>query len=103
MNKPTISGNVMARKKSITRSEGFKALWLLLPYGIPFTLFILVPVIAAVGLSFTAFDVINTPKFTGFLNYVSIFTQDTVFLKNVLSTRFCTRWSWVPAGMCCRF
>lgn len=88
MNKMTIPDGVLSRGKRIVRSEGFKSLWLLLPYGIPFTLFILVPVIAAVALSFTTFDVINPPKFTGFLNYVSIFTQDTVFLKNVLPNTF---------------
>ncbi len=88
MNKLTLKGDVMPKRKRFTRGDGWKAFWLLLPYGIPFVLFILVPVVAAVALSFTAFDVINTPKFTGFLNYVSLFTQDTVFLKNVLPNTF---------------
>ncbi len=76
------------KKKHFSRRQGFEAFWLLLPYGIPFILFILVPVITAVALSFTTFDVINPPRLTGFLNYISLFTQDTVFLKNVLPNTF---------------
>ena len=76
------------RKKSIFRSEGFKAAGLLIPYALPFSMFILLPVLVAAGLSFTYFDVINAPTFTGFLNYITIFTQDTVFLKNVLPNTF---------------
>lgn len=61
---------------------------LLLPYALPFTMFILVPVVVAALLSFTFFDVINRPVFTGFLNYITVFTQDTVFMKNVLPNTF---------------
>ncbi len=74
--------------KSLLRSEGLRAFGLLLPYALPFSLFIFLPVLLAIGLSFTYFDVINPPTFTGFLNYITIFTQDTVFLKNVLPNTF---------------
>ena len=40
------------------------------------------------GLSFTYFDVINEPTFTGLLNYITLITQDEVFLKYVLPTTF---------------
>ena len=68
--------------------EGRQAALLLLPYALLFTLFILVPVTIAIGLSFTYFDVINKPTFTGLMNYIYLFTQDTVFMKKVLPNTF---------------
>lgn len=75
---------VKKRKKSLFHTEGFKGGALLLPYGIVFSMFILIPVVIAIGLSFTYYDVINKPGFTGLLNYITLFTQDEVFLKYVL-------------------
>ena len=59
-------------------------MFLLLPYLAFFTLFIIIPIVAAIVLSFTQFDSIQTPVFTGIANYVRIFTQDTVFMQHVL-------------------
>lgn len=71
-----------------TDQQGKIAYMFLMPYIILFTIFILVPVITAIMLSFTFFDVINMPKFTGLQNYISLFTQDTVFLKYVIPNTF---------------
>lgn len=76
------------RKKSIFHTEGFKGAVLLAPYGLVFSMFILIPVAIAIGLSFTYFDVINKPTFTGLLNYITLFTQDETFLKFVLPNTF---------------
>ncbi len=57
---------------------------LLVPYLVFFSLFIIVPILAAIGLSFTQFDSIQVPVFNGIDNYVRIFTQDTVFMQHVL-------------------
>lgn len=73
--------------KKFTKNDA-KSYLLLSPYIILFSMFILVPVVIAVALSFTYFDVINTPSFTGMLNYITLFTQDTVFLKKVLPNTF---------------
>lgn len=67
-----------------TQKEGLRAFLLLLPYGSLFLVFIAIPVAVAIGLSFTYFDVINSAKFVGLNNYISLITQDSVFLKNVL-------------------
>ena len=75
------------RRRKFSREDG-KAYLMLLPYIILFSIFILVPVTIAMGLSFTYFDVINTPSFTGLLNYITLFTQDEVFLKYVLPNTF---------------
>jgi multiple sugar transport system permease protein len=59
--------------------------WILLsPYIILFFIFIVVPVIAAIALSFTYFNTIQFPTFIGLKNYIKILTQDSVFMQKVL-------------------
>lgn len=70
--------------KKLTDTDGFKGMVLLLPYAVLFTAFILLPVIIAIGLSFTYFDVVNTPRFAGLNNYITLLTGDEVFMKYVL-------------------
>lgn len=67
-----------------TRKNAMRTFILLLPYGLLFVAFIAIPIVIAIGLSFTYFDVINTPKFAGLSNYVNLVTQDEAFLKFVL-------------------
>lgn len=78
--KPTLNN----KQKKIFRKDGIRTFALLLPYGALFLTFIAIPVAVAVGLSFTYFDVINVPKFLGLDNYISLITQDEVFLKLIL-------------------
>ena len=75
-------------KKLHLTKEDKKSYLMLSPYILLFSVFILIPVIMAVMLSFTYFDVINEPSFTGLLNYITLFTQDEVFLKFVLPNTF---------------
>ncbi len=56
----------------------------LLPYALLFTVFIVVPVLAAVLLSFTFFDSIQAPRFLGLDNYIALITQDDTFMRYVL-------------------
>lgn len=59
--------------------------WILLsPYLILFCLFILIPVIGAIILSFSYFNAVQPPEFIGLKNYISLLTQDTVFMQKVL-------------------
>ncbi len=74
-------------KRRLTREDAV-SYGLLSPYILLFSVFILLPVVMTVGLSFTGFDVINQPKVTGIDNYVYLFTQDTVFMKYVLPNTF---------------
>jgi multiple sugar transport system permease protein len=57
---------------------------LLGPYAVVFTIFIIVPIIMAVLLSFTNFNTIQFPDFVGLKNYISLFTYDDVFMQYVL-------------------
>ncbi|MBP7692217.1 MAG: sugar ABC transporter permease [Anaerolineales bacterium] len=56
----------------------------LAPYALAFIVFIVVPVAAAGLLSFTFFDTIQPPQFTGLHNYLVLLTQDEVFMRYVL-------------------
>ena len=76
---------VKRRKNKISRRENNWRGWLFIgPYAIIFSIFILVPVVLAVILSFTNFNAIQFPKFVGFLNYITILTNDAEFMKYVL-------------------
>ncbi|MGD9909787.1 MAG: carbohydrate ABC transporter permease [Candidatus Izemoplasmatales bacterium] len=49
-----------------------------------FTVFIIIPVIMAIVLSFTYFDTVRQPIFIGFDNYINILTNDDVFMQYVI-------------------
>ncbi len=56
----------------------------LAPYLILFLIFIVIPTVMAIALSFTNYNAVQTPQFVGLTNYINLFTQDTVFLQYVL-------------------
>jgi multiple sugar transport system permease protein len=58
--------------------------WFVVPYWFFFALFIVVPVVAAIGLSFTFFNSIQTPNWIGIRNFIELITLDTVFMRYVL-------------------
>lgn len=67
-------------KKKTNRST----LWYLLPYASLFLIFIVIPVVTAIGLSFTNFNTIEAPSFVGLMNYINLLTQDDIFMQYVL-------------------
>lgn len=58
----------------------------LLPYAVIFTLFYIVPVVMSICLSFTYYNVLETPRFVGLSNYIDLFLADDVFLTSVTNT-----------------
>jgi multiple sugar transport system permease protein len=59
--------------------------WFIVPYWTLFIIFVVVPVLAAIFLSFTYFNAIQAPRFIGITNYIELITMDTVFMQFVLS------------------
>ena len=51
----------------------------LLPWLLGLLLFIIGPMVTSGYLSFTRYDIVNTPDFVGLKNYVEIFTKDRLF------------------------
>ena len=57
------------------------------PYFILFFLFTVLPVVISIILSFTYFNMLEWPTFTGWSNYIKLFLEDDIFLialKNTL-------------------
>ena len=66
---------------------------MVLPFALLFLVFTVIPVAAAIILSFTSFNMVQFPVFSGFSNYVRLFLNDEVFLiclKNTLEIAFIT-------------
>jgi len=59
---------------------------MLAPFAILFFIFTVLAVIAAIVLGFTDFNMVETPKFVGWSNFVRIFLDDDVFLIAVRNT-----------------
>lgn len=54
------------------------------PYLILFTIFIILPTIYAIYLSFTSFNMVGKPEWNNFQNYIFLLTSDEEFMKYIL-------------------
>lgn len=80
---------------------------LMAPFLLMFTVFTLLPVLAAIVLSFTYYNCLNAPRFVGWENYLRLFLDDSVFItcfKNTMifalvtgpiSYVFCFLFAWL--------
>ncbi len=79
----------MKRRKTASLSEYL----MIVPFLVLFFIFTILPVGASIFLSFTDFDMLQTPHFVGLSNYISLFLEDDEFLiatKNTLVFAFLT-------------
>ena len=60
--------------------------FMMLPFMLLFTFFTVIPVLMSVVLGFTNFNLLETPDFVGFSNYIKLFLEDDVFLISVKNT-----------------
>ena len=58
----------------------------LAPFFILFGIFVIAPVVMAIILSFTSYNLTQTPQFVGIANYTALFFSDTVFTKATVNT-----------------
>lgn len=58
----------------------------LAPFFILFGIFVIAPVVMAIILSFTSYNLTQPPKFVGIANYTALFFSDTVFTKATVNT-----------------
>ncbi len=64
-----------------------RAAWLFLaPSLLLFTVFVALPVLAALGISFTNWDLFTTPHFAGVQNYLNLILHDPLFHKVLVNT-----------------
>lgn len=67
--------------------------FMIAPFLTAFFIFTVIPVVAAIVLSFTDFNMLQTPNFVGFDNYKTLFLNDDVFIiavKNTMIMAFIT-------------
>ncbi len=95
----TINENKEVKSKKNKRS--LKSTWslhkekyiLLAPFTVIFLIFNLFPVLVAIALSFTSFNMLEAPDFIGLANYIKLLAYDDIFLiavKNTLLLAFIT-------------
>ena len=58
----------------------------MLPFGILFLIFVIAPVLTAIYLSFTYFNVLEPPRWIGLSNYRLLFVEDDVFVTAIKNT-----------------
>lgn len=66
------------KRRKIT-GEDISATAMLLPFLVLFALFILIPIMSSVVLSFFQYDMISIPRFIGIGNYIKLFSRDSIF------------------------
>ncbi|CDR31262.1 Inner membrane ABC transporter permease protein ycjO [Acholeplasma oculi] len=59
---------------------------LMAPYLILFLLFTVIPVVMSLGISFTQFNMLETPRFVGLDNYIKLLLDDEVFIIAIRNT-----------------
>lgn len=58
----------------------------LTPFAVLFTVFTIIPILSSVVLSFTYFNMLETPEWAGFDNYIRMIFDDDVFLTALRNT-----------------
>lgn len=86
-------GNMFKSKKGRNPFSLWNRVWqsrqcylLMIPFMISFFIFTLLPVILSIFLGFTNYDMLSTPTFVGFSNYMRMFFGDDVFLIAIKNT-----------------
>lgn len=76
--------------------ESFATVWrkhkykyiMIAPFALIFIVFTLLPVLVAIFLSFTSFNMVEMPDFIGLGNYVKLIVYDPIFLTAIKNTLF---------------
>lgn len=78
--------NVKGRR--LRRREAVEGYLFIMPAMIPFLLFVLIPIVAAIALSFTNYDMLSAPDFVGVSNYMKLFGDKRMWISLWNSVRF---------------
>ncbi|MFW6278850.1 MAG: carbohydrate ABC transporter permease [Bacillota bacterium] len=96
--KSTVSENVepgfiQKRKNKLSRlwreiKRNKKSYLFLLPFGLVFSVFTVLPVLISIVLSFTYFNMLEWPSWVGWENYIRLFLEDDIFIIAIQNTLF---------------
>lgn len=84
------SRSAARRRNRLDIKEGRTAFFFLLPSLIGVILFLVVPILASLVLSFTNWKLLGKPEFVGFANYIRLFSTDPQFWAVLRNTLFFT-------------
>ncbi|WP_458387105.1 carbohydrate ABC transporter permease [Rhizobium pisi] len=76
------------QSRRFMKPETQTAMVFLLPSFLGFMIFMALPIVASLALSFTSWQLISTPSFVGFQNYIRLFTVDPAFYTILRNTLF---------------
>ena len=71
--------NLKKQRRRAIFQEQLPSYIMLAPFFIFFIAFLVLPILSSIVLSFTNFDMINTPSFEGLGNYLRMFLDDDMF------------------------
>ena len=71
--------NLKKQRRKNLFQENIPNYLMLAPFFIFFFIFLVLPILSSMVLSFTNYDMINAPSFTGLGNYLRMFVSDDVF------------------------
>ncbi len=74
------------RRKGREVAKNWDAYLFSAPFFIIFFVFTVLPVVISIGLSFTYYNILQTPSFVGLQNYFNLFLNDDTFLIAVKNT-----------------
>ncbi|MCC6168537.1 MAG: sugar ABC transporter permease [Caldilineaceae bacterium] len=76
----------LRRPLGLRTREALAGYLFLLPWIIGLVCFVAGPMLTSAYLSFTKYDIVNTPEWVGFKNFVDIFTKDRLFWPSMRLT-----------------
>jgi len=74
------------KKKKFALNQESTSYLMMAPFLILFCVFTIIPVIATIVISFTNYNVLETPQFVGWQNYINLFVHDDIFMKSMSNT-----------------
>jgi multiple sugar transport system permease protein len=83
-----ISTAVPRRRKPFRNRDSFAAIFFLAPSLGGFALFVLIPIVGSILIAFTVWPLAGVAHWTGFDNFVTLFTKDQIFVQAVYNTLF---------------
>lgn len=74
------------KRKGFALNRESTSYFMMAPFLILFSVFTVIPVLATIVISFTNFNVLETPDFVGWQNYINLFVHDEIFMKSLSNT-----------------
>lgn len=96
--KPTASEQKKRSGLRMQTKEGILGYLFASPWILGFFIFTLYPVCSSLYYSFTSYNTLKPPKWTGLYNYIYMFTKDQLFTKSLINTIYYAVLS-VPLGI----